>query len=630
MVARVEPLRCGIRLAAWRRGLACLGVWSMFAAPSSAASTEIVILDRAKAVLQPAGLPAREEDVKLSHRWDQAFPGRDGSAVYRLALPAQVGADPMALLFSRVGNQVSVRVNGTVVAQLGTLGQASFDAAKTSWMVVIPASLLRSEGASELEVKVTAQASRWGGLSVVKYGPLSGIRAEYDSQRSWRYTALIVLAAGFLMMSLASFALWYRQREALYGWFALAAALGVVRHLDRVWPDVPVPWPVWGAVVAAAYGLHQLAMFRVASQMLGQPSMALSRAMWGTAAIVVVMAAAAFLESRPALWTAGLLAIMPYGIAVVAQVVKAALKNRQVIARILLAAAFVAVLAGVHDFAVVRVGLSAGANFSLMPFVTFAIALIMAGLIVQRYNRVVFDYRQLNTELADRIAVREDQLRTAFHSLEVQHREQAILEERQRMMREIHDGVGAQLVGLLNLSSEDRAKPEVINEQVKMALDEMRMAVDSLQPMHGDLTTVLATLRYRLQPRLESAGIEVAWDVESLPPLEGLSAQVVLQVQRILLEAFTNVLKHARATRIVIAARCDGAEPHVVRISLVDDGIGIWAETTGGQPGLSGRGLGNMRARAQAIGAHVTISRVEPQGTSVELRFPTGLQTSGS
>ena len=60
----------------------------------------------------------------------------------------------------------------------------------------------------------------------------------------------------------------------------------------------------------------------------------------------------------------------------------------------------------------------------------------------------------------------------------------------------------------------------------------MRMAVDAWQPAHDDLVTVLATLRYRLQPRLQAAGIEVVWDVPELPALRQLAPHEVLQVQR--------------------------------------------------------------------------------------------------
>ncbi len=52
---------------------------------------------------------------------------------------------------------------------------------------------------------------------------------------------------------------------------------------------------------------------------------------------------------------------------------------------------------------------------------------------------------------------------------------------------------------------------------MKLALDEMRMAVDSLQPAQDDLSTLLATLRYRLQPRLDAAGIELVWNVALIP-----------------------------------------------------------------------------------------------------------------
>ncbi|KGF78122.1 histidine kinase, partial [Massilia sp. JS1662] len=145
------------------------------------------------------------------------------------------------------------------------------------------------------------------------------------------------------------------------------------------------------------------------------------------------------------------------------------------------------------------------------------------------------------------------------------------------------------------------ARTEVLTEHVQLALDEMRMAVDSLQPMHDDLATMLATLRYRLQPRLDAAGIALDWDVAELPPIAAFSAQASLQLQRILLEAFTNVLKHAQATRIALHASWQNGPPAQVRIELRDNGRGFQASSATGS--AAGRGMANMRARADAIGA---------------------------
>ena len=186
-------------------------------------------------------------------------------------------------------------------------------------------------------------------------------------------------------------------------------------------------------------------------------------------------------------------------------------------------------------------------------------------------------------------------------------------------MREIHDGVGSQLVALLNLVTQRDARTEVLTEHVQGALDEMRMAIDSLQPMHDDLATMLATLRYRLQPRLDAAGIVLDWDVAELPPIAGFTAQASLQLQRILLEAFTNVLKHARATRIALHASWRDGPPAQVRIELQDNGPGLQA---GPATPAAGRGIANMHARAEAIGAALRIEAGRGGGTSVLLDWP--------
>ena len=137
----------------------------------------------------------------------------------------------------------------------------------------------------------------------------------------------------------------------------------------------------------------------------------------------------------------------------------------------------------------------------------FVFVVIMAGLVADRHNRSVADHRALNADLSQLVTDRESQLQSAFDALREQRHQQAVASERQRIMRKIHDGVGSQLVGLLNMVVRPGADSALLQQHVQQALDEMRMAVDSLQPVHGDLVTVLATLRYRLQPRLDAAGI---------------------------------------------------------------------------------------------------------------------------
>jgi signal transduction histidine kinase len=523
----------------------------------------------------------------------------------------------MALLFSRVGNQVLVQVNGQTVQRLGTLGEPRFNAAKTAYLVTVPAALLHADRPNELTVEVSIQRQRWGGLSLIRYGPQAAVEPAYAQHRLWRHFAAVIFAVSLTVMGGLAAGLWWRQRDVLYGCFSAAAFLGVVRNLDQVWPDVPVPWPLWGAFAAVCYACHLALICRFALLALGEAPAWAGRAIYGAMGLSSALAVLSFAFAVPLLWTAGLAVLVPMGVMSLAIIVRAVLHGRGRFGWVLVAAASIAVGAGVYDLGFIRASHSTGLSFSVTPHAIFVFVLIMAGLVAERYSRSVADYRALNANLSQRVAEREQQLHEAFDALQTQQQEQAVLTERQRIMREIHDGVGSQLVGLLSMVSQRNTDPAVLEEHVKQALDEMRMAVDSLQPVHGDLIAVLATLRYRLQPRLQSAGIQVRWDVLQLPQLPQLSPQSVLQVQRILLEAFTNVLKHARATEVAVQARWQDGQPPAVVLTLADNGVGL-----PDSPAVGGHGVSNMQARAAAIGAALRVEAGEGGGTRVVLHWP--------
>jgi signal transduction histidine kinase len=604
-----------MRLGRLSRRLALLLVLCVTA--SLAQAQEVITLDRAQASLRPEGLPPQVGEVDLSRRWDIDFPGRDGSATYRLTLPPSTSPEPMALLFSRVGNQVLVQVNGATVQRLGTLGEPRFNAAKTAYMVTVPAALLHADRPNELTVEVTIQRQRWGGLSLIRYGPQAAVEPMYAEHRRWRHFSSIVFAVSLTVMGGLVGGLWWRQRDPLYGCFSIAAFLGVVRNLDQVWPDVPVPWPLWGAIAAVCYAAHLALICRFALLALGAAPAWAGRAIYAAMGVSSLLAVLSFALAQPVLWTAGLAVLVPVGLGSLAIIARATLRGRGRFGWVLVAAAGIAVGAGIYDLGFIRASHSTGLRFSFTPVAIFVFVLIMAGLVAERYSRSVADYRALNANLAQRVAEREQQLHQAFGALQTQQQEQAVLTERQRIMREIHDGVGSQLVGLLSMVSQRGTDPAVLEEHVKQALDEMRMAVDSLQPVHGDLIAVLATLRYRLQPRLQAAGVQVLWDVSQLPPLPQLSPQSVLQVQRILLEAFTNVLKHARATEVAVQARWEAGDSPAVVLSLTDNGVGLPAE-----PAAGGHGVANMQSRAAAIGAELRVEAAESGGTRVVLHWP--------
>jgi signal transduction histidine kinase len=609
--------------------LALVGLVLLAALPTRAIDTaaQVLRIDTAEALLQPPGQPAERRRVALRHRWDNNYPGVGGHVIYTLALPPATAAAPMALLFERVGNQALVRVNGILVQELGTPGDAWYDAGKETHMVTLPAGLLRVDRTNELTVDVTTQPMRLGGLSPVRFGPIGPIAALHARFRLLDGITSAAYAASLLLMGGLAAGLWWRQRDRLYGVFSLAAFFGILRHVDRIGLDPILPWPLWGGVLAVFAGIHLglVALFSI--QILETRTRRLQHAIQGVIVVVVLLAMLAFWRLVPAWWTAAYLLLEVTGLVCFGVVLQAAARSRRTMDWLVVGALGLLVSAGVHDILLLRLGWFGGASVGLTPHAMFLLVCLLAALVVQRYNRTAADWRTLNETLAERIAAREAQLREAFETLRAQHQEQAVLTERQRIMREIHDGIGSQLVGLLNMLGHEDVDRGALEREIRLALDEMRMAVDSLQPMDSDLTVLLATLRYRLQPRFEAAQLEVAWEIDALPPIEGLAPPSILQLQRILLEAFTNVLKHARARRIVVQAHWQEGPAGGVVLRVSDDGVGLLARHRDVE--IHGQGLTNMRVRAAAIGATLRIESAASGGTCIVVDWPVGRKAPG-
>lgn len=193
---------------------------------------------------------------------------------------------------------------------------------------------------------------------------------------------------------------------------------------------------------------------------------------------------------------------------------------------------------------------------------------------------------------------------------------EAIEKERNRLLREMHDGLGAQLTTALYAAKGERASINELAEYLQQALDDLRMMMDSLQTFDGDVATLLGQLRYRMERRLQNAGLELIWRVDDLPDFPGMTPQDALNLQRIVQEALVNVIKHAAATRVELSARMQNL--NTLRICISDNGRGL-----NEQPESSGRGLNNLHHRATELNAELSLgNNPSNQGCRVTLLLP--------
>jgi signal transduction histidine kinase len=213
----------------------------------------------------------------------------------------------------------------------------------------------------------------------------------------------------------------------------------------------------------------------------------------------------------------------------------------------------------------------------------------------------------------DRAELKHEQQLTERERIE---REQLLLVERERIMREMHDGLGGQLVSILSMVQRGKAENGEIAEALRRTLDDMRIMIDSLESSETDFQAMLGKLRARLEPMLRRNGLDLKWRIDELAALEAFEPETSLHCLRIIQESVANVIQHARATQISIEVTADESEADSIRIEIRDDGVGMNTDSSN-----QGRGTKNMRARADALGAELRIDRMDP-GRRIRLIVP--------
>jgi signal transduction histidine kinase len=263
-------------------------------------------------------------------------------------------------------------------------------------------------------------------------------------------------------------------------------------------------------------------------------------------------------------------------------------------------------------------GVWRGVGFPVSPYAGVVAIAVCGAAIVQRMMSVVAEKESQNIMLGQRIETTKANLlasESARRSLEVSH---AVTQERERMMREIHDGIGSSLVAALASAERQGKQNTTAVVALKSALTDLRIAVDSLEPVEGNVTTLLASLRYRVEPELKKSGIGFDWMVDDVPELEWLDSPNALHILRIFQESLGNTLGHANATKIRVSCRMDILEGHPgIKIEVSDNGDGFDASIP-----AKGRGRKNMMDRAEALGGRLTIQSSLGQGSTTLLWLP--------
>jgi signal transduction histidine kinase len=451
-------------------------------------------------------------------------------------------------------------------------------------------------------------------MDLVWYGPYQELGAAYKWRYQIKWVGVHVLIVAYLLAGIAALAFWNSDRSYRSpGWFAgfcgfaaLAMATGMATE------SPPVAWSLYLHFAIFFVGIACVFLTQFILEKTGVRSARSDKALVGLVLFFVVSGVLLYQDRIRFPYALVIdFSCLALGCVLIASLVRSLWLKPELLNWVLLGGVLVSLLFGAHS---VAVGWWTGfysSSYSLQ-FAPLPITLTMGWVVIRRYARMKLRTDALNRRLTRRVERREAELQGAFASIAQLQQDEAVRQERERFMRDMHDGLGAQLITSLRMAQRGTMSHDAMRDVLQECLDELRFSIESLKPTADDFLTVLGNYRYRLQPRLEAAGIALQWRFDDVPS-HSLSPLAILQTLRILNEAVTNALKHSHTTQLDITGQ---AMQGSYVVSVRDYGRGFEM-----QRDIPGEGLPSMEQRAGQIGAQLSFES-GAGGTTVRLQLP--------
>lgn len=538
---------------------------------------------------------------------------------YRLQVPAQPhSAYPRYLYIPRLKTDGQIAIYG----DSRLLYQSHASMAWNGWNMPLWIPLDETAGAvtpHEIFIRIQRPRSSGGGISSIWIGESHSLSWRYHLRYLLQVQLPFMSSAAFLSVGLFSLFVWFKQRhERLYALFFFVSLAAYLRSMHYYLGTERLPvsdaWFSWLTINSLFWLVALVHVFL--NYLHGRPQHWLNRLVAGLTLSVGVLT----LPWLSVLQNAYVIASLVYLLLLILGATIALLgwrNSRLAKSRdgLLLAGwGVVGMLFGMYDWLLMNNYVSIESIY-LGPYSNISAYVIFMIILFRRYIGAIEIIKQQNVDLEIQLLAQHAELEESHRRLRETEQRQILTRERQRIVQDMHDGLGSSLISALRVVEHGGLNEANIVQVLKGCIDDLKLSIDSMEPVEADLLLLLATLRFRLGPRLESTGIALRWEVTSVPALDWLDPRNSLHILRILQEALTNIIKHTQATEISVATTVDAG---FVLVTICDNGQGFavaYALKNGG------KGLSNQLRRAESIGAEINWDS-NASGTKLTLRLP--------
>jgi signal transduction histidine kinase len=577
---------------------------------------------------QATALPFKPS-IALLRQAKSGTGGASGNAARITWIRVDVGqplmrAGTLALYGARIKTDgtVAVYINGRLVHRAQQNGPLYNSTRTPLWLTLEQGP--GQEPVRDIVLRLEHTPQSQVALSSLWLGPADALHAGYQVRQWLQQELPALLSAAFMAVGVFALFVWFRRpHDMAYLLFFNLSASAFMRGL-HFYVGLPIEndWFAWLTVNSLFWLVLSVHYFL--RQLHGQPLTWLTRAMVAITSLVAVLTLPllAVLPNMPTVTP--LIYLVAAIMSLVACVVSGVCAWRHSgEGRMVVCGVFGCTALGMTDWMLQNnvIGPEGWYFGAYMPALCF---IVFGTLMVRRYVVAIAEVERVNASLAERLEAREAELEASHRRLRDIEMRQTISDERQRLMQDMHDGLGSSLISAIRSVERGDLSDARVSQILKDCLDDLKLTIDSMEPVDADLLLLLATLRFRLEPRLEGTGVTLSWEVREMPTLAWLNPSSALHILRIVQESIANILRHTRATEIHVGTALHG---NGVCIRIGDNGQGFDPATALARG--AGRGLQNQRRRAAALGGTVEWQS-GPQGTMFTLWLPLepGLQAA--
>jgi signal transduction histidine kinase len=606
-----------LALAGWM-GPAMAGPLNAYVASPIIGSRSIEFVDIDIVISNQATIPVSGwKRMKAGEIWNpkelHSVPGKYHAVWGRVRFDrGALGDGPMAIYTQDNREQLLIYVNGSDIFRNFSHPDDILQSWYRPYHIPIPESALR-DGTNDIIFRVGSDYTV--GVGKIAIGPSSGLRSHYNWMHFARITGVIIANCMMLLLGAAALLMWLvRRREVELLYLALSAALWITTNYHFFAEHTPVAPDLFASITLYSLCFAIAASGGFCLSFLGLPKhRTMVFALFGFGFAICSLH-----------WLFDLSDVLVYLVAFALALTTSTaalldLRRHYSLEHWLLALLMTSfTIACIHDVGRVGNVWWQGMDFYVQPYVGFIFCFAFLISFGRRALGAFVALANVNQTLEARIDEVKEDLASSENKRRALEVDRAIVTERERLMREMHDGIGSNLVTALAIA-EKQQQPAITIKTLKRAISDLKITVDSLEPVKGDIVALIGNLRHRMASDLKAAGLISKWEAGECKQLPWLDATNALHVLRIFQEAISNVIAHSGGSIVRIGCREEkrNGVPGVAAY-VADNGTGFDLTQTNG----AGKGISNMRVRAESLHGQFTSAPETGGGTRMALWLP--------